>query len=526
MPTEELSKRLSQMTPAQLAELDRHLLSLNPSKWVPLPGPQTAAYQSQADELFYGGAAGGGKTGLIVGLSVTSHQQTIIFRREFPQLREVIQQIRALIGTRGYNSQSHAWQLDDHRMIELQSVQHEWDVEKYQGRPHDLICFDELPQFLRSQYRFLIGWNRHSDPKQRCRVVCTGNPPTSVEGRWVIEEWGPWLDDRCPCPAKPGELRWYTTLDDQLVWLDGPEPFVHKGERIVPRSRTFIPAKLKDNPILDGTSYRATLQALPEPLRSQMLNGDFRASMEDDPWQVIPTKWIEAAQDRWTEEPPANEVLAALAVDVARGGRDKTTIAKRYGTWIGRLKKYPGRQTPDGPTVAGLVMQEHNGQADVFVDVIGIGASAYDSLKDRPVIGPLTIPVNNSEACDMHDRSGKYRLVNVRTASYWSLREALDPEHGENVALPPDPELLADLTAPRFKLITGGIQVEPKPDIIKRLGRSPDCGDAVAELFCPHATATAWWKSNHAPRPNARPKPDLFTMPQDAEATDIMSMQF
>jgi len=50
---------------------------------------------------------------------------------------------------------------------------------------------------------------------------------------------------------------------------------------------------------------------------------------------------------------------------------------------------------------------------------------------------------------------------------------------GEGIALPPDPELVSDLCAPRWKLTARGIQVESKDEIIKRLGRSPDCGDAV-----------------------------------------------
>ena len=42
-----------------------------------------------------------------------------------------------------------------------------------------------------------------------------------------------------------------------------------------PQSRTFIPSRISDNPHLMGTGHMATLQAMPEPLRSQMLNGDF-----------------------------------------------------------------------------------------------------------------------------------------------------------------------------------------------------------------------------------------------------------
>ena len=37
--------------------------------WVPNPGPQTQAFLCEADELFYGGEAGGGKTDLGIGLS-------------------------------------------------------------------------------------------------------------------------------------------------------------------------------------------------------------------------------------------------------------------------------------------------------------------------------------------------------------------------------------------------------------------------------------------------------------------------
>jgi hypothetical protein len=55
----------------------------------------------------------------------------------------------------------------------------------------------------------------------------------------------------------------------------------------------------------------------------------------------------------------------------------------------------------------------------------------------------------------------------------------LDPEQGQNLALPPDQELLSDLTAPRWSMTTQGIKVEPKEDVVERLGRSPDCADAL-----------------------------------------------
>ena len=85
-----------------------------------------------------------------------------------------------------------------------------------------------------------------------------------------------------------------------------------------------------------------------------------------------------------------------------------------------------------------------------------------------------------AEASEWFDKSRKYRLTNVRSAMYWLLREALDSETGDALALPPDKELLADLTAPRFEVRASGIVVEPKERLKERLGRSPDCADAVA----------------------------------------------
>lgn len=474
--------------PNLLRQLDAELLALDRRLWVPLPGPQQQAYESPADEVFFGGAAGPGKTQLLLGLAYTKHQKGIVFRREFSQLREIIEQAQHMIGSNGtYNAQERIWRLNDGRMLEFGSVQHEWDVRKYQGRPHDLLAFDELPEFTYSQYRFLLGWNRTDDPRQRCRVVSAGNPPTTVDGRWVISEWAPWLDPQFPNPAKPGELRWYSTIDDKLRWVESGEAFSHKGERITPRSRTFIPARLCDNPILAATGYEGTLQALPEPLRSILLYGDFRAVMEDDPWQVIPTAWVEAAQQRWTPTPPPGTRLDSIGVDVARGGAAQTVVAKRYGGWFAPLIKVPGRKTVDGPSVAALIYQEYQPGCAINMDIgATAGGGAYESLRCyRDIRDPIN-PINNAQSVDLRDRSGKYRLVNVRAASYWKLRECLDPVHGENLALPPDAELLADLCAPRYKLTASGIQLEAKEEISQRLGRSPDAGDAV--VLC------NWWR--------------------------------
>jgi hypothetical protein len=447
--------------------------------WSPFPGPQTEALHSEADELFYGGQAGGGKSDLLLGLSLTQHTKSIVFRREYPQLKDLVSRSREIVSTHGsYNGQDHIWTLD-HCSLEFGAVQHETDIQKWQGRAHDLKAFDEITHFSESQFRYLKGWNRTTLPTQRVRVVATGNPPTTAEGEWVIRYWAPWLDSGHRNPAVAGELRWFTTLEGKDTEVDGSEPFEFEGELITPKSRTFIPARLADNPALMATDYGATLQAMPEPLRSQLLYGDFGLTLEDDPWQVIPTEWVRAAIDRWKQTPKPQRIMSSLGVDVARGGRDETVLAPAFGSWFAPLICVAGKDTPDGPSVASLVWQHaEDGKTPIFIDVVGVGSSPFDSLVGMNLPAH---PVNGGEKApeNAHDRSGRLEFKNLRAWLWWSLREALDPQHGTDVCLPDDRALLADLSAPKFKVVGTKIQVESKEEIIKRLGRSPDRGDAV-----------------------------------------------
>lgn len=473
----ELTKYL---TPEEQAELDALLAAdMSASVWRPLPGPQTQAFESKADVIGYGGAAGGGKTDLAVGKALTKQTKVAIFRREATQLTGVIDRLTELLGNRdGYNGQDKIWRNAGPRSVQIEfgSVPNLGDETKHQGRPKDFLVLDETANFLEQQARFLMGWVRTTIPGQHCQTLMTFNPPTNAEGRWIIDFFGPWLDKKHPLyPTPPGELRYVAVIDGKDVWVKDGSPIEHKGETIKPQSRTFIPSRISDNPFLMGTGYMTTLQAMPEPLRSQMLYGDFHAGMEDDPWQVIPTAWVDMAQARWKERAPKGEMMS-VGVDVARGGKDNTTIATRHeGMWFDKPQKFPGTETPDGPKVAGLVIGTVRDRAPIHLDVIGVGASPYDFLKTarQDVFG-----VNVAERATSLDRSGRLGFYNLRSQLWWQMREALDPANDTGIALPPDKELAKELCAPKWSMSGVTIKVESRQEIIDRIGRSPDLATA------------------------------------------------
>ena len=482
---------LQHFTDEERKALDSLLLN-DPVLWRPLPGPQTMAYYSTADVVGYGGAAGGGKTDLAVGKALTQHRKIAVFRRIGTELTAIVDRFTELLGgTHGYNGQQKIWRNPIPGVqLEFGSVPNPGDEKGHQGRPKDLLVLDEAANLLESQARFLMGWVRSTIKGQRTQTLMCFNPPTEAEGRWIVEFFKPWLDKMHPKPAMPGELRYFAAIDGRDVEVPGPERFVLDADKqrvyafdpkkykaveiITPQSRTFIPSSIADNPYLFGTGYMTQLQALPEPLRSQMLYGDFHAGMQDDEWQVIPTAWVQAAMARWKPldvVPPMDQ----MGVDVARGGKDNTIIARRHGNWFAKSLLYPGKDTPDGPTIAGLVIAARRDNAPVNIDVIGVGSSPYDFLRDMKV---QVLGVNVSEASGSADKSGILGFFNLRSELYWKFREGLDPANNKGWALHPDPQLLADLCAPKWSVQARKIKVESREDIIKRIGRSPDWASA------------------------------------------------
>ena len=167
----------------------------------------------------------------------------------------------------------------------------------------------------------------------------------------------------------------------------------------------------------------------------------------------------------------------ACGVDPSRGGKDDTVIAYRHGNYFYEADKYPGYQMPTGGAVAHKVLERvGDSNCPIRVDVIGIGAAVVDAL-DIHVHGRVE-SVNVAEATRGKDWSGSVGFSNKRAERWWRMRDLLNPENGQNIALPPDNALFSELCAPKYSVGSTGVRVESKADIKKRLGRSTDTADA------------------------------------------------
>lgn len=291
-----------------------------------------------------------------------------------------------------------------------------------------------------------------------------------------MDYFADWLDPQHPDPAAPGEIRWYCNIDGVKTRVTDGTPFHHNNELIKPLSRSFIPGRLSDNRFLRNTNYIATLQALPPVLRQQMLYGDFMAGTQDGDYQLIPTTTVKDAMNRWQPR-DVKGPLSAIGVDPARSGADSTVIACRHNWWFDELDVYP--DTPTGASVAALVIKKLDGDfsTPIFCDVIGIGSSVYDCLTS---FGCNVIAVNAASRSEETDITGNIEFANTRVEMYYRVKDLLSDSTSACLELPPDQQLLAELTAPQYKLTSGGkMALESKVDIVKRLGNSPDRADAV-----------------------------------------------
>lgn len=233
----------------------------------PNKGPQEEFLSSSEDEVFYGGARGGGKTYVLIIDPLrechNSNHRALFIRRTMPELRDIIHTTKLLYpkaypGAK-WKEQDKVWNFPSGARIEFGYAETVNDALRYQGQSYTWIGFDELPQYPDAEvYNFIKSSLRSTDPTLKEYLRATGNPGNIGSG-WVKEEF---ID---PAPSN-------TTFYREVSYFN---PILNK-QITKTVSRKFIPAKVWDNPYLvHNDRYVATLASLPEAQRKQFLEGDW-----------------------------------------------------------------------------------------------------------------------------------------------------------------------------------------------------------------------------------------------------------
>jgi len=204
--------------------------------------------------------------------------------------------------------------------------------------------------------------------------------------------------------------------------------------------------------------------------------GEFPLAEDDT---LISLHAVEQASKRKVEQPEGTPVVWGL--DVARYGDDASVLCIRQGRHLQALHSWKKLSLMElSGRVLDLLNSADEPPEEILVDSIGLGAGVLDRLRELDISAR---GVNVSESPAMADR-----YANLR-AELWDLTKQW---FNEEVQIPNDDSLIADLTAPRYSFNSSGkMIVESKAETKKRLGRSTDFADSLVLTFASSAAGAS-----------------------------------
>jgi len=222
---------------------------------------QKIFHASKANEILYGGAAGGGKTKALIMDALfrclqNPNTTAVVFRRTFPELEDTdIKEAQASYpeSLAKYNAGRHEFKLVNGSKILFRHCENEADRFRYSGIEIQFLYFDELTSFEQVIYDFLKTRLRAKKSLGVVPIVRSASNPGNIGHGWVKKMF---------VDAGP-----YMSIQEQEIYSET----LHKTKKI----RTqYIPALAMENPFITE-DYIFELEQKPEALRRALLNGDW-----------------------------------------------------------------------------------------------------------------------------------------------------------------------------------------------------------------------------------------------------------
>lgn len=397
----------------------RTLVELYP----PNPGPQEEFLVTEADIAVIGGSAGGGKT-IAELLEPTQDADckdfnAVIFRRTMKQVRDeggIWDQSMELYPLSGAkpNLTERFWTFPGGASIQFAGIETDADKYTWKGAQICAILFDELTEFLESQFWYLMSRNR-SACGRKVRIRASTNPAPG----WVKRLLAPWVDRTFPDPAKSGEIRWFFREHDKIVWCDAPPDMGectdgNNGKACLSegcrkcfqreKSITFIRSTVYDNPPLLAANpgYIGNLQAQDDVEMRRLLLGD---------WDAKPANLVISAFDESKHVRDVGEIdikwRRGVGLDFGDHNGAELAFAQEpeTGKWIVIGENWPGHHR-DYPVIASDIRSICGRTPD-----IGAGGNRTTEQGWRQSYRKESIPV--SEPNPKHaDPKLQYKVVN------------------------------------------------------------------------------------------------------------------
>ncbi|MBQ9624801.1 MAG: phage terminase large subunit, partial [Clostridia bacterium] len=224
---------------------------------------QRQFHACKADEVLFGGAAGGGKTYAIVmdAIDLCLRYKGIkayIFRRSLKELEDnLIPIAREKIGEELgiYKAANHEMRFKNGSILRFRQLRGMDERFKYQGAEINALYIDELTHFTKAEYDFLKSRLRVKKELNFEPIVrCTTNP--GGRGHGFVKSY---FIDVAP----------YNTDYEERVYSE-----VLQKERV--RRRRYIPALITDNPHI-SEEYIFELENKPKAIRDAYLLGKWDA---------------------------------------------------------------------------------------------------------------------------------------------------------------------------------------------------------------------------------------------------------